>query len=168
MVEPMCELFHQWMQTGKKIHKLHMDNTGKKLELRLKSAAWKNPVAIEYTGRDTPQQNLPVEVGFYALVNKAHGTMHHANLPMEMWYQLFGEIFTTVTLLDDLTVIELNGKHVSCYKQFFGEMPGFTQNLHTVGEVGTVKIKTDTTPKLENCSVHCLFVGYSLTHPTGC
>ena len=47
-------------------------------------------------------------------------------------------------------------------------MPGFAWNLHTVGEVGTAKIKTDTTPKLEDCSVHCLFVGYSLTHPTGC
>ena len=36
--------------------------------------------------------------------------MHHANLPMEMQYHLFGEIFTTVTLLDGLIVIELNGK----------------------------------------------------------
>ena len=44
----------------------------------------KNPGVIECTARDTPQQNLPVEVGFYALVNKAHATMHHANLPMEM------------------------------------------------------------------------------------
>ena len=26
--------------------------------------------------------------------------MHHANLPMEMHYRLFGEIFTTVTMLD--------------------------------------------------------------------
>ena len=47
-------------------------------------------------------------------------------------------------------------------------MPGFAQNLCTVGEPGTAKIKTDTTPKLEDCGVHCLFVGYSLTHPTGC
>ena len=53
--------------------KLHMDNAGEniQLELRLKNSAWNNPVAIEYTTRDTPQQNLPVEVGFYALPNKA-------------------------------------------------------------------------------------------------
>ena len=68
----------------------------KKLESRLKSAAWKNPVAIEYTARDTLQQNSPVEVDFYALTNKAHATMHHMNLPMEMEYQLFGEIFTDI------------------------------------------------------------------------
>ena len=51
---------------------------------------------------------------------------------------------------------------------FFGEIPGFAWNLCTVGEASTVNIKTDTTPKLEGHSVHCLFVGYSLTHPTGC
>ena len=37
-----------------------------------------------------------------------------------------------------------------------------------MGETGTVKIEMNTTPKLEDCDVHCLFVGYSLTHPTGC
>ena len=65
-----------------------MDDAGenKKLELRLKSVAWKNPVVIKYTARDTPQQNSLVEVAFYTLVNKAHATMHHMNLPMEMKY----------------------------------------------------------------------------------
>ena len=47
-------------------------------------------------------------------------------------------------------------------------MPGFAWDLCTVGEASTAKIKTDTTPKLEDHGVHCLFVGYSLTHPTGC
>ena len=46
----------------------------------------------------------------------------------------------------------------------FWRNDGFAWNLHTVGEASTVKIKTDTTPKLEDCGVHCLFVGYSLTH----
>ena len=41
----------------------------KKLELRLKSVAWKNQVVIEYTARDMPQQNSVVEVAFYALAN---------------------------------------------------------------------------------------------------
>ena len=120
IVEPTCELLHQWMQNGQKIQKLCMDNAGenKKLELRLKSAAWKNPVVIKYTARDTPQHNSPVEVAFYALADKACATMHHANLPMEMRYQLFGEIFTTVALSDGLTVIELNGKCMTCYNHF--------------------------------------------------
>ena len=64
IVEPTCELLHQWMQAGMNIQKLRMDNAGenKKLESRLKSAAWINPVAIEYTARDTLQQNSPVKL----------------------------------------------------------------------------------------------------------
>ena len=76
MVEPTFGLLHQWMQDGQKIHKLCMDNAGenKKLELRLTGVAWKNPVVIEYTDWDTPQQNSPVEIAFYALANKACAT----------------------------------------------------------------------------------------------
>ena len=73
----------------------------------------------------TPQQNSLVEVGFYALVNKEHATMHHTNLPMEMQYCLFGEIFTTVTFLDGLTVVELDGKHRLCYKLILEKHQGF-------------------------------------------
>ena len=67
--------------------------------------------------------------------------MHQANLPMEMRFWLFGEIFTTITLLD---------------------------YLHTIGEEGTVKIPSDTTPKLQDRGIHCIFVGYALNHPEGC
>ena len=51
--------------------------------IEIKNVAWKTPVAIEYTTRDTPQQNRLVEVGFYALTTKACAAMHHVNLPME-------------------------------------------------------------------------------------
>ena len=65
-----------------------MDHAGenKKLESSLKSVVWENPVVIEYTARDMPQQNSLVEVAFYALANKACATMHHMNLLMEMRY----------------------------------------------------------------------------------
>ena len=43
----------------------------------------KNPVVVEYTAMDTPQQNSPVKV---ALANKAPATMHHTNLSMKMPY----------------------------------------------------------------------------------
>ena len=168
MVEPTCELMHHWWQTGKIISTLRIDNASKnkRLTSRLASSDWKNPGVIKYTTRDTPQQNSPVEVAFYALANKAHATMHHANLPMDIQYRLFSKSFATVTLLDGLTVIEIEGKCASCYK--FCDMLRFVHSLCTVGEAGTVKIKTDTTPKLEDQGVHCMFVGYSLTHPTKC
>ena len=111
MVKPTCEIMHQWGQAGILIKKLRMDNAGENiaLEKRLKSESWKNPVEIEYTARDTPHQNSLAEVAFCALANKAQVAMHHVNLPMEMHYQLFGEIFTTITMLDRLNIVEVNG-----------------------------------------------------------
>ena len=143
MIEPTCKLMHRWGQGCIVIKKLRMDNAGENiaLEKRLKSEAWKNPVEVEYTARDTPQQNSVAEVAFYALANKARVAMHQANLPMEMRFRLFGEIFTTITFLD---------------------------YLHTIGEAGTVKITSDTTPKLQDCGIHCIFVGYALNPPEGC
>ena len=148
MVKPTCELMHCWMQSRKIINKLWMDSAGenKNMVMQLKSVSWKNPVVVEYTARDTPQQNSPAEVAFYALANKACATMHHANLLVEMQYQLFGEIFTTEILLDGLTVIELNGKHTNRYEHFLGETLKFTCSLHTVGEAGTVKLKLTLLP----------------------
>ena len=91
MVEPTCEMMYCWQQAGKIISKLRMDNAGKnkKLASRLQSAAWKTPVVIEYTARDTPKQSSPVEVAFHALANIAHAAMHYASWPMEMQYHLF-------------------------------------------------------------------------------
>ena len=58
MMEPTCEWFHHWLNAGKSVSKLQMDNAGenKKSEPRFKSVAWKNPVATQYTTRDTLQQ----------------------------------------------------------------------------------------------------------------
>ena len=127
-----------------------------------------NPVKIEYTARDTPQQNSLAAIVFYALANKARVAMHHVNLPMEMHYQLFGEIFTTITMLDGLTIIEVNGHKKSQYEHVFKKKPKFVKHLRTIGEAGTVKIMNDTIPKLQDRGFHCIFVGYAANHPEGC
>ena len=108
------------------------------------------------------------EVAFYALANKARAAMHHANLPMEMRFRLFGEIFTTITLLDGLTIIEVDGLKQSQYEHIFKKKPKFVKYLRTIGEAGTEKITSDTTPKLQDRGIHCIFVGYALNHPEGC
>ena len=82
---------HRWGQEGILIKKLRMDHARENiaLEKRLKSESLKNPVEVDYTARDTPQQNSMAEVAFYALANKAQAAMHDANLPMEVRFQLF-------------------------------------------------------------------------------
>ena len=170
MIEPTCELMHQWGQVGILIKKIRMNNDGEKiaLEKRVKSESWKNPVEIEYTARDTPQQNSLAEVAFYALANKAQVSMHHVNLPMEMQFRLLGENFTTIAMLDGLTIMDVDGLKQSWYKYVFKKKPKFVKYLCTIGEAGTVKITTDATPKLQDRGIHCIFVGYALNHLEGC
>ncbi|CAB9531653.1 unknown protein (Partial), partial [Seminavis robusta] len=59
MVEPTCEKLYQLQSRGFLPDVLRMDNAGENqtLEKRLKSKHWKIPIAVEYTARNTPQQN---------------------------------------------------------------------------------------------------------------
>ena len=43
-----------------------------------------------------------------------------------------------------------------------------TNMLRTIGEAGTVKITNDTTPKLQDRRIHCIFVGYLENLLEGC
>ena len=94
--------------------------------------------------------------------------MHHENLPMEMQFQLLGEIFTTITMLDGLTITQVDGLKQSQYEHVFKKKPKFVKYLFTIGEAGTVKTTNDTTPKPQDCGVHCIFLGYAINHPEGC
>ena len=72
------------------------------------------------------------------------------------------------THLDGLTVVELNGVMKTRYEHFVGQNPMFAKHLRTWGEAGTVKIKTSTSPKLNDKGTHCMFVGYTYNHPGDC
>ena len=71
-------------------------------------------------------------------------------------------------MFDGLTIMEVDGLKQSQYKHVFKKKPEFVKYLHTIGEAGTVKITNDTSPKLQDCGVHCIFVGYAVNHPEGC
>ena len=66
--------------------------------------------------------------------------MNHANLPQEEQYRLFEEVANTITKLDWLTVIEINGVKKTRAEHYNNQLPGFAQHLRTIGEAGTVKI----------------------------
>ena len=123
---------------------------------------------FEFTARDTPQQNSLAEVGFATLANCGGAMMHHANLPMMDRYCLAHEAFQCATHLDGLMVVEVNGVTKTHYEHFIGQNPMFTKHLQTWGEAGTVKIKTSTSPKLNDKGTHCMFIGYTYNHPGDC
>jgi hypothetical protein len=170
MVEETCEQLHRWKQSGREAKLIRLDNAGenKLLQQRSQSADWKLNFGYEFTARDTPQQNHLAELGFAHLVNYGRALMARANVPLNIRYKVFTKAFKTATLLDGLTVIKIGNKEATRYEHWCGKNPDFTEHLRTWGEVGTVKIKTNATPKIGDRGIQCMFVGYSLDHTADC
>jgi hypothetical protein len=164
MVEPMCKKFKLWEQHSHKAEVVCMDNGGQnvKLENRAKSKDWQLGIVFEKTARDMPQQNSLAEIGLTVIANKACTLMAQPNVPQRIKYKIFREAYKTAAILDGYVVIECNGIEDTRYVHWCGTNPNFTNHLRTWGEAGTVKVKTKTTPKLEDCRVQCIFVGYAL------
>jgi hypothetical protein len=149
---------------------LRMDNAGenKSLADRMKHKDWKLPIIVEWTARDTPQQNSPVEVGFSTLSGRARAMLQEANVPKKMRKLLMPEAVKTATHLDGLIPVEINGVLKTKYEHHLGVNPPFARALRTWGEAGTVTIKSRTfQPKDKARGVTCLLIGYSPEHPAG-
>ena len=82
MVIPVCELFAECRSKGKIIQRLRMDGAGENqlLEKTLNSSDWKEYPDIEYTARNTPQQNGQAEVAIFAFANRCRSLMAAANV----------------------------------------------------------------------------------------
>ena len=169
MVEPTCEKWYRWQQSGMPVKIVRCDNGGenKKLEKRSNSAMWKLDITFEYTARDTPQQNSLVEVGFTTIGNRARAMMIAANIVLPMRYRMYREAYTCATMLDWLVMVTLDGVTKSRVEHWCGELPKWAGRLRTWGEAGVVKVKTKTTPKQENRGITCMFVGYAMQHADG-
>ena len=170
MVEVTCQQFEKWRAAGKAVAKVRCDNAGenKLLEKRAASSDWKLNIEFEYTARDTPQQNHLAEIALAVIANRGRALMHSANVPYDIRFKVWKEAFKTATLLDGLTVIEIDGKKATRFEHWKGTNPAFAGHLRTWGEAGTVKTKTKTTPKLFDKGVHCMFVGYAESHDGDC
>jgi hypothetical protein len=77
MIEPTSEKLNQTCQLGVGPKFRLIENAGeiKPLAGRLKSKDWTRPITVEWTTRDSPQQNSPAEVGFATLAGRARATM---------------------------------------------------------------------------------------------
>jgi hypothetical protein len=72
MVEPTLEKLSQMIQQNVGPKYLRMDTVGENVDLseRLKHKDWKLSIKVEWTARDTPQQNSPAEVGFSRVMSE--------------------------------------------------------------------------------------------------
>ena len=165
MVEPKCELLNKWKLGGKPIQYIRMDNAGenKTLQKRCQSADWKLNFKFEYTVRATPQKNSLVDTSLATISNKGRACMYNANVPFIVRYRFYDYAFHTATMLDSLVIENIDDKECTRYEHLYGKKPQFVDHLRHWGEAGTVKVKTDTSPKMKDKGIQCMFVGYAVT-----
>jgi len=170
MIEPTCEWLKKATNSQCPVKIIRMDNAGenKKLEARMQSVDWQMNIKVEYTARDTPQQNHLAELAFAVIANRGRAMMSKANIPMETRYRLYSEAFKTATLLDGLVITTLDGKSLTRYEHWDGKLPEFAKHLRTWGEAGTVKLRDLSTTKIEDRGVHCMMIGYAPNHAGDC
>jgi hypothetical protein len=170
MVEESCELFSKWKSEGNPVKYIRCDNAGenKSLQKRANGVDWKFNIQFEFTPRDTPQHNHLAELGLASIANKGRTLMSAANVPKAARGKLWIKAFDHATNLDGLIVTNIDGKEKTRYEHWYDKLPKWSHHLRTWGESGTVKIKTDTTPKIADRGIQCMFVGYSKDHDGDC
>ena len=166
MIEPTAELLHKMKLQDRAPKTIRMDNAGenKKLHQRMDSKDWKLGIKVEYTARNTPQQNSLAEVGFTTLTGRGRAMLDAANVPDYYRHVLIPEALKTATLLDGLVPVEINGVTKTRYEHFQGENPPFASHLRTWGEAGTVTLAQKKHPKEKNKGVICMNIGYCMEH----
>ena len=133
IIEPTCQKLWEWIQSGKYVKIIRCEDAGENhaLEKKLKGPNWKLDIAFEYTGRDTPQRNSLAEVAFHTIASRGRAIMNDAKVPTKFPYLLWREAFRTATMLDNFTIIELNGIRDTRYVHWNGMNPKFTHNMRT-------------------------------------
>ena len=162
MIKPTCAQLHRWKTSGHGVKCVCMNNAGKSIAQhdRSDSSDWKLRIKFEYTAQNTPQQNHIAKLG--------RALMNHAKVPLKWRFKLLAKAFKTATLLDGLRVIPLDGVIDTRCKYWCETNPKLIEHLRTWGEVGTINLKEIRTPKIADCGIQCMMVGYSTDHTSNC
>ncbi len=107
----------------------------------MKSKDWKLYIQVEYTARDTLQQNSLAEQGFTFISLKTRAALNAANILQEQRYKLFSECAMTMPKLDWINIVEIDGVIKTLIVHFGYGLPKLDHYLHTWGEAGTNKLE---------------------------
>ena len=90
------------------------------------------------------------------------------NVPEEYKHIVGQKAFETATKLDALVPVTINGETKTRAEHFEGKLPNFVKHMKKWGLAGTVKNKDQSTPKMGNRGITCMFVGYATNHSGDC
>ncbi len=81
--------------------------------------------------RDTPQQNSLAEQGFAFISSKTRAALNAANIPQEQRYRRLSECVMTMTKLDWLNIVDIDGINKTRIKHSGYGLPKFAHYLCT-------------------------------------
>jgi hypothetical protein len=139
-----------------------MDNAGENLILKSRIEAEGLSIKTEFTSPETPEQNGQVERSFATLWGRVREMLNRLGVPQELREKLWAECASTATRLSNI-ISKKNGK--SAYFEYYGEEPGYNNELRLFGEIRTKLTKIYGLPdRLSNKGSHSLFVGFTDDH----
>jgi hypothetical protein len=100
-----------------------------------------------------------VELKCTYLAAKARAAIHAAGVPRERILNFFPDVIMTMTKLDWLKLVTINGNKKTRIEPYGLPLPRFAQYLRTWREAGTVITGKD--GKMGDGGVKCMFVGYT-------
>lgn len=145
-------------QFGVLIKCLQCDGGGEYISNHFQQFASNNGIRLQFSCPYTPQQNGAAERLHRTLINMVRTLLTQSNLSLQFWVEA---VHMAVHLHNILPSETLQFK--SPYEQLLGKPPSYT-HLRVFGCSCFPNITATVSHKLENRSIHCIFLGYPDTY----
>jgi hypothetical protein len=152
------------INTTHKVERWRFDNAGENLTTEKLFEKNGLSIKVEYTARETPQQNGTVERAFATLYGRVRAMMIEAGFERNKKEKYWAECAATATKLSNILISTVKDK--SAYEKFYGKTCAIQKHLRTFGEVGVVTKHNNyhIRGKLEDRGTVCVFLGYARNH----
>ena len=135
MIEPTCVRFRKLRKGVNPVRLTRYENSGENLKLEkvANGKYQKTDINFEYTGAGTSSRNYLVELGFAMIVSRGRDSMQHVNVPTNIRYILYKQAYRTATMLNELTVIDIDRNQATRYENFYSSKPEFATKFSSWG-----------------------------------
>ena len=113
-----------------------------------------------------PQYNLYAKMGFTALARMVCLVLNQVNISRVIHYKLCGKVSKSVSKLDQLIVIEINGVKKTRFNHYTGVSPPWVKHMRTFGKAVTVRTGKD--DKVGDHEITMMFLGYAENREGNC
>ena len=146
------------------IERIRLDNSGGNRSLQKECDKANLGIIFEFTAPGTPQQNSVAERRIPMLMGRARAMLIQAGIDLKGKGELWCEVISTVTKLDNIMVRPERTKPP--HTLFYGKDAKYMKYMRTFGEmaVTTIHEGKKIRSKLDDVGKTCMFVGYADDH----